>query len=158
MAAGINGAAAEIVARDQPHLCAKSTASVTANAEDAEGQAQPGAGKTALVAGYLEARKRGGIWYQVDAGDADPASFIYHLGLAARATRAAAELPLLASEYMEDLPGFARRFFRARFAGLGSGAALVLAARPTLDFVASYRIKGQNASLSPVRRDGGLTT
>jgi len=34
--------------------------------------AQPGAGKTTLVASYLEARKRPGIWYQVDAADADP--------------------------------------------------------------------------------------
>ena len=47
--------------------------------------AQPGAGKTTLVAGHLQARKRSGIWYQVDAGDADPASFIYHLRLAAEA-------------------------------------------------------------------------
>jgi ATP/maltotriose-dependent transcriptional regulator MalT/DNA-binding SARP family transcriptional activator len=88
--------------------------------------AQPGAGKTALVAGWLEARKRSGIWYQVDAGDADPASFVYHLGLAAHGAAAALELPLLTPEYMQDLSGFARRFFRALFAGLGSGAALVL--------------------------------
>ena len=40
-------------------------------------------GKTTLVASLLEARERPGIWYQVDAGDADPASFVYHLRLAA---------------------------------------------------------------------------
>src|ERR1041384_577631 len=45
--------------------------------------AQPGAGKTTLVATYLQARKREGIWYQVDDGDADAASFIYHVRLAA---------------------------------------------------------------------------
>jgi ATP/maltotriose-dependent transcriptional regulator MalT len=34
--------------------------------------ALPGAGKTTLVASYLESRKLAGIWYQVDAGDSDP--------------------------------------------------------------------------------------
>ena len=90
--------------------------------------AQPGAGKTALVASYLDARKRGGIWYQVDDGDADPASFIYHLRLAAAATgdAAAAALPLLTPEYLPDLRGFARRFFRELYALLEPDAALVL--------------------------------
>ena len=45
--------------------------------------APPGAGKTTLVASYLESRKLPGIWYQVDSGDADPATFFYYLGLAA---------------------------------------------------------------------------
>lgn len=88
--------------------------------------AQPGAGKTTLLAGHLEARKRTGIWYQVDAADADPASFIYHLRLAATAAGASAQLPLLTPEYLPDLRGFARRFFRDLFAGLGVDAALVL--------------------------------
>ena len=35
----------------------------------------PGAGKTTLAASYLEARKLRGIWYQVDSGDTDPATF-----------------------------------------------------------------------------------
>jgi ATP/maltotriose-dependent transcriptional regulator MalT/DNA-binding SARP family transcriptional activator len=87
--------------------------------------AQPGAGKTTLVASYLEARKRPGIWYQVDAADADPASFIYHLRLAS-ALPSADPLPLLTPEYLQDLPGFARRFFRDLFATLGPDAVLVL--------------------------------
>ena len=37
----------------------------------------PGAGKTTLVATYLEHRKIPGVWYQVDSGDADPATFFY---------------------------------------------------------------------------------
>src|SRR5512139_2171212 len=37
--------------------------------------AQPGAGKTTLVATYLQARARRALWYQVDDGDADAASF-----------------------------------------------------------------------------------
>ncbi|WP_076999946.1 BTAD domain-containing putative transcriptional regulator [Variovorax sp. KK3] len=88
--------------------------------------AQPGAGKTTLLAGHLEARKRGGIWYQVDAADADPASFIYHLRLAASAAGAGDRLPLLTPEYLPDLRGFARRFFRDLYAGLGADAVLVL--------------------------------
>jgi DNA-binding SARP family transcriptional activator len=91
--------------------------------------AQPGAGKTTLAASWLATRKRPGIWYQVDEGDADPASFIYHLRLAAdaAATGAASHpLPLLTPEYRKDLRGFARRFFRELFAHLEPGAALVL--------------------------------
>lgn len=34
-----------------------------------------GAGKTTLVASYLEARKHRGIWYQLDAGDSDVSTF-----------------------------------------------------------------------------------
>lgn len=43
----------------------------------------PGAGKTTLVATWLAARGIAGIWYQIDAGDADPSSVFYYLGLAA---------------------------------------------------------------------------
>lgn len=91
--------------------------------------AQPGAGKTTLVASYLQARKRAGIWYQVDPGDGDPASFIYHLRLAEQslARRKGSEpLPLLSPEYVHDLSGFARRFFRELFARLGPESTLVL--------------------------------
>src|SRR5689334_18737089 len=75
--------------------------------------AQPGAGKTTLVASYLEARRRGGIWYQVDPTDTDPASFVYHLRIASDAFGQTPDpLPLLTPEYLQDLNGFARRFFR----------------------------------------------
>jgi ATP/maltotriose-dependent transcriptional regulator MalT/DNA-binding SARP family transcriptional activator len=91
--------------------------------------AQPGAGKTTLVASHLEMRNRTGIWYQVDAADTDPASFIYHLRLAAQtvgAPKSSARLPLLTPEYLQDLRGFARRFFRDLFVCLGPDAVLVL--------------------------------
>lgn len=32
----------------------------------------PGAGKTSLMASYLEARKCPAVWYQVDRNDSDP--------------------------------------------------------------------------------------
>ena len=94
--------------------------------------AQPGAGKTTLIANYLQARdpdrRARTLWYQVDDGDADPASFIYHLRLAAEAATspdAVAALPLLTPEYLADLRGFARRFFRELYAQLDADALLV---------------------------------
>src|SRR5262249_19848490 len=61
----------------------------------------PGAGKTTLVASYVEARKLSAIWYQIDAGDDDIGSFFYYLAQAVPAARArrAAPLPLLTPEY-----------------------------------------------------------
>ena len=77
---------------------------------------------------YLEARKLPGIWYQVDGGDGDPATFFYYLGLAARkaAPRNRKPLPLLTPEYLPDLPGFARRFFRQLYSLLPATATVVL--------------------------------
>ncbi|HEX2480542.1 MAG TPA: AAA family ATPase, partial [Methylomirabilota bacterium] len=72
--------------------------------------APPGAGKTTLVASYLATRRLRGLWYQLDEGDADVATFFYYLALAAPRRRRA--LPLLTAEYRAGLPVFARRFFR----------------------------------------------
>lgn len=78
----------------------------------------PGSGKTTLVASYLEARDSLILWYQVDSSDTDPATFFYYLQQAV-ATHAVqrddVSLPLLTPEYRFDLPGFARRFFRALY-------------------------------------------
>ena len=58
----------------------------------------PGAGKTTLVATWLDARKLPGVWYQVDPGDTDVATFFYYLGEATApfARKARRKLPLLA--------------------------------------------------------------
>ncbi|MGH8656571.1 MAG: AAA family ATPase [Gammaproteobacteria bacterium] len=87
----------------------------------------PGAGKTTLLASYLAARKRSGIWYQVDGDDGDPASFFYYLRLAAtaKAPRKRRPMPLLIPEYLLDIEGFTRRFFRELCARLGDTAVLV---------------------------------
>jgi ATP/maltotriose-dependent transcriptional regulator MalT/DNA-binding SARP family transcriptional activator len=86
-----------------------------------------GSGKTTLAASYLEARRVPTLWYQQDAGDADPASFFYYLGLAAQSLRRKLPpLPLLTEEYRRDLPGFVRRFARELFARLPAGGVLVL--------------------------------
>lgn len=90
--------------------------------------APPGAGKTTLVASYLESRKVGGIWFQMDAGDRDPSTFFYYLGLAESALpgrKRRRSLPLLTPEYTSDLPGFARRSFRELFSRLAEPAAIV---------------------------------
>ena len=88
----------------------------------------PGAGKTTLIASWLDARDIKGIWYQVDAGDADLATFFYYLGEAARAftRKGHRALPALAPEYLNDVEGFSRRFFREMFSRLPEGATLAL--------------------------------
>jgi LuxR family transcriptional regulator, maltose regulon positive regulatory protein len=83
----------------------------------------PGAGKTTLVASYLSAANGPSIWYQVDEGDADPASFFFFLAQTARQTGPA--LPWLAPELADDVPRFARLFFREYFARLPERAIVV---------------------------------
>ncbi len=72
-----------------------------------------GAGKTTVAASWLEARKLPCLWYQVDEGDGDIASFFYYLGLAAKkaAPRHRKPLPLLTPEYLQGIPTFTRRYF-----------------------------------------------
>ncbi|HEX9079160.1 MAG TPA: BTAD domain-containing putative transcriptional regulator [Desulfuromonadaceae bacterium] len=75
--------------------------------------APPGAGKTTLVASWTEARELPALWYRLDAGDGDPATFFYYLGLAARqaAPRYRKPLPIFTPEYQFGLPIFSKRFF-----------------------------------------------
>jgi LuxR family maltose regulon positive regulatory protein len=88
----------------------------------------PGAGKTTLTASYLEEATVPAVWYQVDSGDSDPATFFYYLkqGVERLAPSKAKSLRLLTSEYLSDVPGFTRRFIRAAFAQLPEYALLVL--------------------------------
>lgn len=88
----------------------------------------PGSGKTALVASYIETRKLSNIWYQVDGGDADPATFFHYLTIAGQAAagKKRQRLPAFTPEYALDLPGFTRRYFRELFASLPTTTILVL--------------------------------
>lgn len=86
----------------------------------------PGAGKTSLAAGYLADSRTASVWYQIDRGDSDPASFFHYLALALPADAARPPLPALTPEYLPDLDGFSRRFFRDAFTRLPQGAVLVL--------------------------------
>ncbi len=73
----------------------------------------PGSGKTSLVASYLKDRNLPCLWYQVDEGDADLATFFYYMGLAARkaAPRHKKPLPLFTPEYGLGAATFTRRYF-----------------------------------------------
>jgi ATP/maltotriose-dependent transcriptional regulator MalT/DNA-binding SARP family transcriptional activator len=86
-------------------------------------QGPPGAGKTTLIASYLESRKLPTLWYQVDAGDGDVATFFYHLRDAAPRRRR--PLPLLTPEYLSSLEIFAQGFFRELFDRLKTPFAVV---------------------------------
>lgn len=88
----------------------------------------PGAGKTTFVASYLDARELRAIWYQVDSGDSDLATFFYYMELAGRtaAKRKRHLLPLLTPEYLSDPPAFTRRFFRKLFSTVSEPSVLVL--------------------------------
>ncbi len=87
--------------------------------------APPGAGKTTLVASYLEHTGTTAIWFQVDDADADPATFFHYLAATHPPHTDEPPLPWLAPELAGDIPRFARRFFRAYFARLAPGAVLV---------------------------------
>jgi len=88
--------------------------------------APAGSGKTTLIASYLQDRKIKSLWYQVDEGDADIASFFYYLGLGAKqfAPRRK-KLPLLTPEYQDGVSGFTRHFFRELYALLKTDGVLV---------------------------------
>lgn len=80
----------------------------------------PGSGKTTLVASWLEARRRRHLWYQLDAGDADTATFLHFLRAAAEslAGKKATSLPLFTSEPQQNLAQFTRSFFRDLYSAL----------------------------------------
>jgi DNA-binding SARP family transcriptional activator len=87
----------------------------------------PGSGKTTLAGSYVESRRLRHVWYQVDGGDHDVASFIYYLGLAVRreSPRNRRPLPVLTPEYLPGLAVFTRRFFEEICARLKPPAVLV---------------------------------
>jgi ATP/maltotriose-dependent transcriptional regulator MalT/DNA-binding SARP family transcriptional activator len=72
-----------------------------------------GSGKTTLISSYIETRKIPCFWYQVDEGDADPATFFYYMGQAAKkaSPRKKKSLPLLTPEYLQGIPTFTHRYF-----------------------------------------------
>lgn len=81
----------------------------------------PGSGKTTLVANYIEERGLDGLWYQMDPGEADVATFFYYMGLAVEAVSGVeAPMPRLAPEYTGDLGAFAHTYFRELFSRLRS--------------------------------------
>lgn len=78
----------------------------------------PGCGKTTLAASWLERTRTPAIWYQLDEGDGDVATFFYYLGLAASPGDAGQPLPVFAPEYQASLAVFTRRYFERLFGQL----------------------------------------
>lgn len=86
-----------------------------------------GSGKTTVVASYLQEFARPVLWYQVDEGDADLASFFYYLGQAAVqfTTGDVPTMPLLTAEYLGGVTVFTRNFFRQLYARLPPNSVVV---------------------------------
>ena len=76
-----------------------------------------GAGKTALLASWLAARRQRYVWYSLDEGDADPATFFHYLEVASGpgGTAHANGLPTLGPECLPALDTFARHYFEVLF-------------------------------------------
>src|SRR5438105_3972378 len=88
----------------------------------------PGIGKTTLAATFLQARATPCLWLQLDAGDADPATFAHSvLAAAALCSPRRAQHPAPpTAEDLRDVPAFIRRTFRHLAAILEQPWALVL--------------------------------
>ena len=85
----------------------------------------PGAGKTALVASYLDARDPESIWLHLDPGDGEVATFFHYLSQSLETPARRAPLPVITPEYRANLEGFTRYYFREFFARMPSPAVLV---------------------------------
>ena len=86
----------------------------------------PGAGKTTLVASWLDAGRIPSLWFQLDAGDADLPTFIHYLARAADEFGTSnRHLPHLTADYVHDVPGFMRRFFRDLWERMPAPATIV---------------------------------
>jgi len=87
-----------------------------------------GAGKTTLVASYLQEKNITPLWYQVDQGDNDVASFFYYLGEGFKQLHRSRRrvLPLLTPDNQFGLPTFSRNFFRKLFEKMKVPGVLVL--------------------------------
>jgi LuxR family maltose regulon positive regulatory protein len=86
-----------------------------------------GSGKTTLIASYLDTRKLPCLWYQMDEGDGDIATFFYYLGLAAKkaAPRSRKLLPFLTPEYLQGITTFTLRYFENLYSRLKPPCVLV---------------------------------
>ena len=79
--------------------------------------APAGSGKTTLVASYLDTNKIPCLWYQVDEGDSDIATFFHYMGMATKmaAPQKRKPLPLFTPEYFQGISTFTLRYFENLF-------------------------------------------
>lgn len=75
--------------------------------------APAGSGKTTLMGSYIAERKIPCLWYQLDEGDSDLATFFYYMGEAAKkaASRRKKAMPLFTPEYAMGVGIFTLRYF-----------------------------------------------
>ncbi|MCF8028911.1 MAG: hypothetical protein K9K81_11145 [Desulfobacteraceae bacterium] len=88
----------------------------------------PGAGKTALLSSYIEARGMPYTWYQIDQGEEEPASLFHYLARAARFDLrefGGPDLPDFKEEGSSGPGAFAGRFFEAFFQRLPGGSLVI---------------------------------
>lgn len=87
-----------------------------------------GAGKTTLITSYLTSKNLLFLWYQVDEGDNDPATFFYFLKLAVKqmVPRKRTPLPEFTLEHLANIGPFTRLFFRQLFDFLPQPLTIVL--------------------------------
>lgn len=76
--------------------------------------APAGSGKSSLLASWARARDFPMLWYQIDEGDNDLATYFHYLNLAAGARRG---LPRMSPEHLLAPEVFARRYFTQLFQG-----------------------------------------
>lgn len=77
--------------------------------------AAPGSGKTTLVSSYLQQYAIPHLWYRLDSGDSDLASFFHYLGMAIEQLASSGDppLPALTPEFMPGVLTFTRRYAEA---------------------------------------------
>ncbi|MDA8135452.1 MAG: hypothetical protein M0T82_12595, partial [Desulfobacteraceae bacterium] len=82
--------------------------------------APAGSGKTTLVGSYIKAGKIPCLWFELDEGDADPATFFYYLGEAGKKAtpRKKKALPLFTPEYLMGINAFTVRYFEDLYSRL----------------------------------------
>lgn len=87
----------------------------------------PGSGKTTLVSSYVDGRELDCLWYQIDRGDADIATFFYYMSQTVRGENEPVHktLPRWSPEYASDLSTFTRRYFRELFGRMSRPFAVV---------------------------------
>lgn len=101
-----------------------------------------GYGKTVAITDYLRKTRAPHVWYRVDEGDQDVASFFHYLALSAPAGRGRGVLPAFGPEYADQLLPFARRFLRAYLATLRPRTVLVLDDLHNADVAPFRRVLG----------------
>ena len=87
-----------------------------------------GSGKTTLVSDYIAGRKLPCLWYQIDQGDNDVATFFHYFSLASEriSSKSRPPPPRFTPEYLTDIFMFALRYFEGLYARLKANSAIVL--------------------------------